>query len=63
LTPGEQQTPSQRLAEYLLEEAQVAMVPGAEFGEDNCLRLSFATSRERIATGVDRIKEALGKLG
>jgi len=62
LTPKPGQTSSQCLAEYLLEEAQVAMVPGAEFGEDSCLRLSFATSRERIATGVDRIKEALGKL-
>jgi len=61
--PAPGQTFSQCLAEYLLEEAQVAMVPGAEFGEDNCLRLSFATSRERIATGVTRIKEALGKLG
>ncbi len=61
--PAPGQTYSQYLAEYLLEEAQVAMVPGAEFGEDHCLRLSFATSRERIATGVGRIKEALAKLG
>ncbi len=59
--PG--QSPSQALAEYLLEEAQVAAVPGAEFGEDSCIRLSFATSRERIATGVRRIFEALKKLG
>jgi aspartate aminotransferase len=59
--PG--QSPSQALAEYLLEEAQVAAVPGAEFGEDSCIRLSFATSRERIATGVRRISEALEKLG
>jgi aspartate aminotransferase len=59
--PG--QSPSQALAEYLLEEAQVAAVPGAEFGEDSCIRLSFATSRERIATGVRRIFEALEKLG
>ncbi|MEW6388615.1 MAG: pyridoxal phosphate-dependent aminotransferase [Thermodesulfobacteriota bacterium] len=63
LTPGPGQSHSQCLAEYLLEEARVAAVPGAEFGEDNCLRFSFATSRERIATGIDRIKEALGKLG
>jgi len=41
----------------------VAAVPGAEFGEDRCIRLSFATSRERIATGIDRIAEALKKLG
>jgi aspartate aminotransferase len=63
LKPGPNQTPSQALAEYLLEEAQVAAVPGAEFGEDRCIRLSFATSRERLATGVSRIQEALGKLG
>jgi aspartate aminotransferase len=63
LSPRPGQTPSQALAEYLLEEARVAAVPGAEFGEDRCVRLSFATSRERIATGVDRIKEALARLG
>ncbi len=63
LKPGPNQTPSQALAEYLLEEAQVAAVPGAEFGEDRCIRLSFATSRERLATGVSRIQEALEKLG
>jgi aspartate aminotransferase len=63
LKPGPNQTPSQALAEYFLEEAQVAAVPGAEFGEDRCIRLSFATSRERLATGVSRIQEALEKLG
>ncbi len=63
LSPGPNQTPSQALAEYLLEEAQVAAVPGAEFGEDRCIRLSFATFRERLATGVSRIQEALEKLG
>jgi len=63
LQPREGQSHSQALAEYLLEEAKVAAVPGAEFGEDSCIRLSFATSRERIATGVSRIQEALEKLG
>ncbi len=58
--PG--QSKSGALAEYLLEEAKVAAVPGGEFGEDSCIRLSFATSRERIATGVSRIGEALQKL-
>jgi aspartate aminotransferase len=62
ITPRAGQSHSQALAEYLLEEAQVAAVPGEEFGEDHCIRLSFATSRERIATGVSRIKEALEKL-
>ena len=63
ITPRPGQTHSQALAEYLLDEAQVAAVPGAEFGEDRCIRLSFATSRERIATGINRIEEALKKLG
>ncbi len=63
LNPAPGQSPSQALAEYLLEEAKVAAVPGQEFGEDACIRLSYATSRERIATGVARIKEALEKLG
>jgi aspartate aminotransferase len=63
ITPRAGQTHSQALAEYLLEEAQVAAVPGAEFGEDRCIRLSFATSRERLATGVERIAQALNKLG
>ena len=61
VTPG--QSRSGALAAYLLEEARLAAVPGGEFGEDNCLRFSYATSRERIATGLTRIKEALEKLG
>ncbi len=63
IKPQAGQSKSGALAEYLLEEAKVAAVPGGEFGEDNCIRLSFATSRERIATGVSRIGEALQKLG
>ncbi|MHB8068711.1 MAG: pyridoxal phosphate-dependent aminotransferase [Desulfobaccales bacterium] len=63
LKPAAGQSHSQALAEYLLTEASLAAVPGNEFGEDNCLRFSYATSRERIATGLARIKEALEKLG
>ena len=40
----------------LLEEANVAAVPGAGFGCDANLRLSFATSMEQINLGLDRIK-------
>jgi aspartate aminotransferase len=47
---------------YLLEEAKVAVVPGVEFGSDNNIRLSFATSDENIKNGVNRIKEAVEKL-
>ncbi|HEY9074327.1 MAG TPA: pyridoxal phosphate-dependent aminotransferase, partial [Desulfobaccales bacterium] len=63
LKPAAGQSNSQALADYLLTEARLAAVPGNEFGEDNCLRFSYATSRERIATGLSRIKEALEKLG
>jgi aspartate aminotransferase len=63
LKPAPGQSHSQALADYLLTEARLAAVPGNEFGEDNCLRFSYATSRERIATGLSRIKEALEKLG
>jgi aspartate aminotransferase len=62
LKVGPGQKGSQVLADYLLEEAKLAAVPGVEFGEDRCLRFSYATSRERIATGLARIKEALAKL-
>jgi aspartate aminotransferase len=63
LTPAPGQSHSQALADYLLTEARLAAVPGYEFGEDHCLRFSYATSRERIATGLSRIKAALENLG
>ncbi len=50
------------LALYLLEEANVALVHGSAFGDDNYIRLSYATSLDDIKRGVLRIKEALDKL-
>ncbi|MFZ5587491.1 MAG: pyridoxal phosphate-dependent aminotransferase [Thermodesulfobacteriota bacterium] len=50
------------LSEYLLEEAHIATVPGAAFGEDACVRFSFATSQELIAKGMDRLAQGLAKL-
>jgi len=50
------------LSAYLLEEAHIATVPGAAFGEDACVRFSFATSQELIARGMDRLEEGLAKL-
>jgi aspartate aminotransferase len=47
---------------FLLEEGRVAMVSGSAFGADNCIRISYATSDERITEAVRRIKEALAKL-
>ncbi len=51
------------MCDYLLEEARVATVPGIAFGDDNCLRISFANADEEIEKGVLRISEALTKLG
>lgn len=53
---------SAALTSYLLEVAQVAVVPGIGFGTDDNIRLSFATSDENIEKGVIRIKEAVEKL-
>jgi aspartate aminotransferase len=53
---------SSDLALYLLEEAKVGLVHGEAFGDDNYIRLSYATSIEEIKKGVDRIREALLKL-
>jgi aspartate aminotransferase len=43
--------------ERLLQEANVAAVPGDAFGADDCVRFSFATSVERIEEGVGRVAE------
>ncbi len=50
------------VAEFLLEEAKVALVPGIAFGADNNQRLSFATSMENLSRGLDSIAEAIASL-
>lgn len=50
------------LALFLLEEAQVAAVPGSAFGAEGFLRLSYATSMENLVKSMDRIEEALSRL-
>lgn len=50
------------LADYFLDEAKVASVPGAAFGADKFVRFSFATSMEVIKDGMGRIKKALAGL-
>jgi aspartate aminotransferase len=50
------------LTSYLLQDAMVAVVPGVEFGNDDNIRLSFATSDENIVKGVQRIREAVQAL-
>jgi aspartate aminotransferase len=56
---GVEITGSMDLAKAALESSNVAVVPGAPFGEDNCVRLSFATSMEQIDKGIDRLAELL----
>ncbi len=51
---------SVELAGYLMEEAHVAVVPGSPFGEDKCLRFSYALSMDDLREGFDRIAGALG---
>lgn len=53
---------SSDLALYLLEKANVALVHGGAFGDDNYIRLSYATSINEIKKGVERILDAIGKL-
>lgn len=53
---------STTLAEYLLEEAEVAVVPGVAFGDDRYIRISYATSMALIETGLERIRTALMRL-
>lgn len=47
------------LAEYLLESAHVAVVPGTAFGMPNHIRISCATSDENLIEAISRIEKAL----
>ncbi len=53
---------SQDLCMYLLEEAHVSIVPGSAFGDDHCVRISFAASDIELEKAMDRIELALQKL-
>jgi len=59
---GNKITNSAELIDYLLDEANVAAVPGAAFGSDDHIRLSYATSLSNIEEGMKRIKNAVAKL-
>jgi len=50
------------LARVLLDQEHVAMVPGVAFGDDNCFRLSYATSMVNISDGLDLIEKVLKAL-
>jgi len=50
------------LANYLLKNAQIAVVPGEPFGSQSHMRLSYATSMDTITNGLKRLRGALEKL-
>ena len=50
------------LSMYLLEDAQVAVVTGEAFGDENCIRLSYAASETELIEAMKRIKQSLAKL-
>lgn len=56
---GEAMPGSTALCKLLLEKAGVAVVPGVAFGDDNCMRISYATDDALLKKGLDRIAEAL----
>jgi aspartate aminotransferase len=47
---------------YLLNKVFVALVPGDAFGDPNCIRFSYATSKDKLVEAVRRIKGALEEL-
>ena len=53
---------SDDLCMYLLNTAHVSTVSGAAFGEPDCIRLSYATSEEKIESAMQRIKKAISAL-
>lgn len=59
---GTEITDSVGFCKFMLEEMKIAMVPGSGFGDDECLRFSYAASMENIEKGLDRFEEGLKKL-
>jgi len=53
----------QRFTTYLLDAARIAVVPGIEFGNDEHVRISYATSLENTEKGMDRMAEAVKQPG
>jgi len=59
LAQGRVAQDSMEMASYLLDEAGVAVVPGGVFGDDRCIRLSFAAAAEDVTVALKRIRRAL----
>ncbi|MDU4658692.1 pyridoxal phosphate-dependent aminotransferase [Clostridium butyricum] len=59
---GEEIKNSLDFSRLLLDEEKVAVIPGAGFGLDEYIRLSYATSMDIIETGIDRIAMFINKI-
>ncbi len=55
------ETDSHKLAQFLIEKAEVVTIPGKDFGIDGHLRISFCGPENELIEGISRIKEALYK--
>ncbi|KAK9271856.1 hypothetical protein L1049_002221 [Liquidambar formosana] len=53
---------SESLSRYLLDRAQVALVPGDASGDDSCVRISYAASLSNLQVAMERIKKAITPL-
>ncbi len=62
LTQGRTLQTSMDLADYLLEAAGVALVPGEAFCDDRYIRISYATSMQALEAGLDRMDRAIQQL-
>ncbi|HMF13056.1 MAG TPA: aminotransferase class I/II-fold pyridoxal phosphate-dependent enzyme, partial [Gemmataceae bacterium] len=56
---GKKVTDSASFCQAALESAHVNLVPGSAFGADGYVRLSFATSREQLSGGLERLEQLL----
>ncbi|HNQ11914.1 MAG TPA: pyridoxal phosphate-dependent aminotransferase [Bacteroidia bacterium] len=50
------------LCSYLLDEAKISLVPGIAFGNDQCIRLSYAIAEDQLIEALNRMSAALSKL-
>jgi aspartate aminotransferase len=49
-------------SDKLLESLEVAVIPGIAFGDDQCIRLSYATDMATIEKGLDRLAKFVSRL-
>ncbi len=53
---------SVELCQKILEEVEVALVPGAAFGDDRCIRISYALDEETLTDALNRVGEVIKSL-